>query len=280
MRGIWFFAAVASVSRNMDQIHQIAPNFLDQKAQIHPAPEANRAALRRRSAKLANPAIMAARRPGAALPDVQSAGAMETPCKHFGALRWPGEATGKYTCCSRGRAKLPDILEAPEPPKSLRRRVDAGSADFHRIARIYKSMLSFASVGSRCGIPTVNRPCSFVYRIRGSICHAIGTVENKEGDAPNYARIYLYDTEAATTAREAITNPPMRRAALSEMRYLTAQFNPFARLFVDCAARMRTSGIEEMRMAIRTDDDRLDIRGYNAPSAPELAAIIAAESAG
>ena len=61
---------------------------------------------------------------------------------------------------------------------------------------------------------------------------------------------------------------------------MMAQFNPFARLFVDCDARMRTSGIEEMRMAIRTDDGRLDSRRYNAPSDPEIAARIAEESAG
>ena len=75
-------------------------------------------------------------------------------------------------------------------------------------------------------------------------------------------------------------SPPMRRAALSVTRDMMAQFNPCARLFVDCAARMRTSGIEEMRTAIRTDDDRLDSRRYNAPSAPEIAAIISEESAG
>ena len=119
---------------------------------------------------------------------------------------------------------------------------------------------------------------SFVYRIHGPIYHAIGTVENKKGDGLTHAQIYLFDTEAAATARESITNPPMRRSALSGLRDMVTQFSPFSRLFVDCAARMRTSGIEWMRMAIRTGDDRLGSRRYNAPSAPGIAAKIAEES--
>ena len=280
IRGIGFFASIASVPRNMDHIQQIAPNFPDPQARIHPTPEANRDALRRRNANQANTAIIAARRPGSALPDVHSVGAMDIPCKHCDALRWNGEATRKYTCCSSGRVKRPDILQAHGPLKSLLGWTDAVSDDAPRNVRIYNSLLSSASVGSHCDIPTMNRPGSFVYRIRGSIYRTIGTVENKEGAEPKYSRIYLFDTEAATTVRESITNPPMRRSTLSGLRDMMVQFNPLARLFVDCAARMRTSGIEEMRMAIRTDVDRLDSRRYNAPSAPEIAAITAEESAG
>ena len=92
MRGIGFFAAIESVPRNMDHIQQIAPNFPDPQAQIHPTPEANRAALRRRNANLANPAIMEPRRPVSALPDGHSVGGMEIACKHCGALRWHGLA--------------------------------------------------------------------------------------------------------------------------------------------------------------------------------------------
>ena len=113
IRGIGFFASIASVPRNMDHIQQIAPNFPDPQARIHPTPEANRDALRRRNANQANTAIIAARRPGSALPDVRSVGAMDIPCKHCGAQRWHGEATRQSTCCSSGRAKLPDMLEAP-----------------------------------------------------------------------------------------------------------------------------------------------------------------------
>ena len=92
LRGIGFVASIASVPRNMDHIQQIAPNFPDPQAQIHPTPEANRAALRRRNANLANPAIMEPRRPVSALPDGHSVGGMEIACKHCGALRWHGLA--------------------------------------------------------------------------------------------------------------------------------------------------------------------------------------------
>ena len=56
------------------------------------------------------------------------------------------------------------------------------------------------------------------------------------------------------------------------------QFNPFAIRFVDCDARMRTSGFGEIRVAIRTEDDGLCGRRYNAPCAPEIVATIAEES--
>ena len=177
-------------------------------------------------------------------------------------------------------AQLPDILEAHGHLMSHLGWAAEGSADFHRNFRIYNSIPSFASVGSYCDLPTTNRPGPFVYRIHGSICRGGGDVKKKEGDGPKYAQICRFDTESATTAREAITNPPVRRPRLSGMRDMMAQFNPFNRHLVDCATGMRTSEIEEMQMAIRTDDDRLDSRSYNAPSDPEIAAIIAEELVG
>ena len=115
LRGIGFFAAIASGPRNMDASHLIAPPPPVQNAPIHPPSNANRAAKRRLNAKMENPARMAARRPESELPEVHSVGEMGIPCAYCGALRWPVEATRKSMCCSRGRVRLPDIPEAPEP---------------------------------------------------------------------------------------------------------------------------------------------------------------------
>ena len=81
LRGIGFAAAVASVPRNMDYAQQTAPPSPGPNAQIRPTPEANRVALRRRNDKLGNPAIMEARMPGSALPDVHSGGGDGDPMR-------------------------------------------------------------------------------------------------------------------------------------------------------------------------------------------------------
>ena len=106
---------------------------------------------------------------------------MDIPCYHCGALRRHVEETRKSTCCSSGRAMLPDIHEAHGPMRPLLGGAIEASVDSHRDVRIYTSTLSFASVGSHCDLTTMNRHGAFVVRIRGPTYRMIGPLGNKEG---------------------------------------------------------------------------------------------------
>ena len=89
MRGIGFFAAIASVPRNMDRTPHIDPNVPAPQTEIRPAPEANRSSLGRRNARVENPTIMIDRRPWSELPKAHIAGEWrfrETIAAHYDGL--------------------------------------------------------------------------------------------------------------------------------------------------------------------------------------------------
>ena len=72
----------------------------------------------------------------------------------------------------------------------------------------------------------------------------------------------------------------MRSALLSDLHVMLGKCNPFPRLFMDCAARMRKDGHENMRWILRADGAEGDSRRYNLPGEPEVACVIADSTAG
>ena len=140
--------------------------------------------------------------------------------------------------------------------------------------------MSRASVGKDLDLEMARRPGRYVCRIHGSIYRRIGAVAGNDGTVPMFAQIYLFDTEAATDVKMYSAGVRLRRPSLSSLHDMMARRNPFPPLFMHCASRMRQEGHEDVRLIPRTDDDGLDCRRYDAPRAPDVAAVIADESVG
>ena len=280
--GKGFYSAIECVpkTRIIPPLHQTPP-AQNLNCPTPKKKEASRIASIRERATNENPLRLAARRrrdhPN---PDAHDAGKMETPCRFCGALRWRGEIQRTALCCISGKVKVEEIREPPEPLLSLLLGTHEDSKDFHANIREYNSLMSFASIGAQLDLDMARRPGSYVYRIHGSVYHRIGPLAGAEGEVPKYAQIYLFDTDAATDVRMSSSFSRLRRSTLSALRDMMARCNPFPPLFMDCAARMRQEGHEDARLILRTDDDGLDRRRYNAPRAPEVAAVISEESSG
>ena len=113
--------------------------------------------------------------------------------------------------------------------------------------------MSPASIGADLGRAS---PGPSVRRIRGSMYRRIGPAEGIDGAMPKFAKIYLFDTEAADV-RISHSGRLLRMPALFSLHAMMANCNPFPRLFMGPASRMGKAGHGAVRLILRTDDDGL-----------------------
>ncbi|UYV78541.1 hypothetical protein LAZ67_16001942 [Cordylochernes scorpioides] len=104
-----------------------------------------------------------------------SLGMMDTTCRFCGALRWKDESSGM--CCSNGKVRLPLIDLPAEPLRSLLSGENSDSVHFLRNIRKYNSCFQMASFGAENQTHSVTFPTTFsiqghqVYHRIGSLCH-------------------------------------------------------------------------------------------------------------
>ena len=149
--------------------------------------------------------------------------------------------------------QIHDILGPPDPLMSLLNGSREYASGFQNSARDFDALLSFASIGEDIDAPNASSG-SYVYRIRGAICHRFGPIGPEAGVAPRYAQINLFDTSEATGPRDAQALSQVRIAIIADLRGIMGACIPFPILPMDCAARMRKAGHENLRLILRADD--------------------------
>lgn len=71
----------------------------------------------------------------------------------------------------------------------------AMSSHFFENIRYYNSMFAFTSMGVHV-IDSVNDGRGpYVFKISGQLCHRIGSLLSSEGKRPEYAQLYIFDTQ-------------------------------------------------------------------------------------
>jgi hypothetical protein len=133
---------------------------------------------------------------------------------------------------------LPIHRPFPKPLRGLLRQGGGGrhNTDFMcLIIRHYNSLFAFTSLGVNIG-PSVNTGSGlYVFRINGVVHHRIGSLLPAPSHRPEYAQLYIYDTEnevsnclAAIPSERDLTPDPTLVASLIQM--LNAH-NPLVREF-------------------------------------------------
>ncbi|KAI3720341.1 hypothetical protein L6452_21257 [Arctium lappa] len=99
-------------------------------------------------------------------------------------------------CCSEGRVQVP-LLQ--QPPKILSDLLGTESGKkgllFRKEIRTYNSMFAFTSLGARIDSSINRGKGSYVYRVSGQNYHRIGSLLPERGKKPQFAQLYIYDTE-------------------------------------------------------------------------------------
>jgi hypothetical protein len=99
-------------------------------------------------------------------------------------------------CCGNGKVQLPTLRNPPQIRQNLLWNRDSNqSQNYQQNIRMYNSMFSFTSPGMKFDKKINGSRGPPILRLQGQPCHRIGSMLPKEGDAPKFAQLYIYDTD-------------------------------------------------------------------------------------
>ncbi|XP_057451974.1 uncharacterized protein LOC130743762 [Lotus japonicus] len=214
-------------------------------------------------------------------------GNMDMVCKHCGATLWLLERAEKSKsrvdpyfsiCCARGKISIPYLKDAPELLFNLLTNNDPRSRNFLDNIRAYNSMFAFTSIGGKVvsNINDGHGPPQFI--ISGQNYHRIGSLLPKEGDAPKFAQLYIYDTKNEVENRlkhfrSGNGNSTIDLELISELIKMVDDFNRLAQLFRKVRDHVEQGYVENVALRLFRSCS-LDPKTYNLPSVDEVAALI------
>lgn len=174
---------------------------------------------------------------------------------------------------------MPPYRPPPEPLHSLLIGVDKSlSAHFFDNIRYYNSMFAFTSMGVNV-IDSVNDGRGpYVFKVSGQLCHRIGSLLPRDGQRPEYAQLYIFDTRnevqnrirVAAYADGTFHPNPQIITSLIEMFNV---HNPIVQLFRTARDRIpETNGDRFYIKLFGVPDRHGDI--FSAPVASEVVGLV------
>jgi hypothetical protein len=197
--------------------------------------------------------------------DRHTLGDMNYECQNCGAMMWLNERVNKSarspvftTCCAKGKILLPPLQDLLPPLDRLLTELDQNSRLFRQNIRMYNSALSFTSIGAKIDNHITGTRGVYSFRIHGEIYHSIGTLLPNNEDYPQFAQIYIYDTDNELQNRMNIM-PNLDPNILTELQQMLNDVNPYVETFRQASDMLRSNQLLDMKMVItdkRTTDPR------------------------
>src|SRR5438034_2516264 len=164
-------------------------------------------------------------------------GNMTYKCNECGAMMWLDERVTKSvrlpvfsTCCARGKVILPSLQELPSPLDTLLTGTDPRSCTFRQNIRMYNSALSFTSMGAKIDQQVTGTSGIYTFRIHGQMYHRIGSLLPNSETQPQFAQMYIYDTDHEIQNRFNIM-PGLDPMILAELQQMLHNINPYVNNF-------------------------------------------------
>jgi hypothetical protein len=151
-------------------------------------------------------------------------------------------------------------------------------AFLHNI-RGYNSSIALASVRAPglCEDLANGEQGVYTYSIQGALYHMVGPLEAAEDEVPRFAQIYFIDEAQQADVRNSHFRGSLAPEILSELQAIVREHNPFLSQFKYALEVLRESpNAVAIQLTIRPDmvPGGSHERVYNAPTIPEVAAII------
>src|SRR2546423_2770538 len=208
-------------------------------------------------------------------------GNMIHKCRKCGAMMWLDEKINKSarfpefsTCCAKGKVILPPLQKLPSPLDILLTGNDSRSCLFKQNIRMYNSALSFTSIGVNVDQEVTGTSGVYTFRIHGEMYHRIGTLLPNSETPPQFAQIYIYDTDHELQNRSNATpNFNLDSTILAELQQMLHDINPYVNIFRQAGNLLKQNPLLDLKLVI-TNNRTKDSRRYNTPSASEVAAIM------
>ncbi|XP_058742092.1 uncharacterized protein LOC131614536 [Vicia villosa] len=181
-----------------------------------------------------------------------------------------------HRCCRSGKVVLPLLLNPPPLLQHLlHNKTDAESKNYQSNLRTYNAMFSFTSPGMKFENTVANGGGPPTLRLHGQTCHRIGTLMPDVGQSPQYAQLYIFDTDNEVDNRMKCfsDNDVLSRDIVHKLKKMLDECNPHAKAFR--MARDLLRGNEFLDLKIRLISERAeDGRVYNTTTVSEVAALI------
>nr|AAT73668.1 hypothetical protein [Oryza sativa Japonica Group] len=179
----------------------------------------------------------------------------------------------------RGRIWLPPYQPPPQPLLDLLTSQNSTlSNHFFDHIRQYNSMFVITSMGAKINESINDGRAPYVFKISGQVCHRIGSLLPPQGHRPEYAQLYIFDTEheisnrinVASSSRVTFHANEQIVASLIEMLNTN---NPIVQLFRTAHERISLDASDQFCIRLF---GKLDANGdiYSAPVASEVVGLI------
>jgi hypothetical protein len=217
-------------------------------------------------------------------------GKPEFICKYCNAMFWYNERNKKGTyknkeptysnCCKNGIIKIPKYKEPPTFLQNLLQNKDHPvSKHFFEKIRQYNSMFSFTSMGANI-VREINKGDGpYVFKINGQIHHRIGSLIPSDDNEPQYAELYIFDTQNEIRNRikalhkQEPSEVEIDPQIVKQLKDMLDENNPLVKTFR--YARDMLDKYKDIELSIRiVGANKGDPVQYEMPHTDELALLI------
>ncbi|XP_058774642.1 uncharacterized protein LOC131648928 [Vicia villosa] len=206
-------------------------------------------------------------------------------CAHCQACMWYQEKVNRhkitatprfYRCCRGGKIVLPFLEQPPQVLQHLLfNKTYSDSKNYQANIRTYNAMFSFTSPGMKFDTTYSKRGGPPTLRLQGQTCHRIGTLLPERGQPPQYAQLYIYDTDNEVEHRIKCfkDNKGIERPVVKKLKMMLDENNVHAKAFRMARDVLRTNSFTDLKLRLISDRSE-DGRVYNKPTVSEVAALI------
>ncbi|KAL6633537.1 hypothetical protein ACP70R_026208 [Stipagrostis hirtigluma subsp. patula] len=184
------------------------------------------------------------------------------------------------SCCRGGKINIPPFRRRPEFLENLVRfDGDARCKKFIRNIRQYNCLFAFTSMGANIDRTMNDGRGPPVFKICGQVHHRIGSMLPREGNAPQYLQLYVYDTSNEVRNRIKALDPQDRDPGgldptiVQGLLDMLDEHNPFAKKLRMARERLQEHGDEEFVIRIIGAKEGDPVQ-YNLPTSDELAMLV------
>ncbi len=146
-----------------------------------------------------------------------------------------------FLCCENGKVLLLNLLTTPQELEVLLTSKKRSVVKFRDQICMYNSMLAFTSLGAKVDELVIRGTELYSFRIQGEFYHKIGSLCPTKGQHPQFAQLYIHDTENKRKNRHAIM-PSLDPTTLDRLLTMMYNINPYVKVLKMARDMMAAEG--------------------------------------
>jgi hypothetical protein len=138
---------------------------------------------------------------------------------------------------------------------------------------MYNSVLAFTSLSAKVDESVTGGTGLYSFRIQGELYHKYGSLCPTEGQQPQFAQLYIYDTKHEHQNHHAVM-PLLDPTTLDRLLTMMYNINPYVEVFKMARDMMAIKGAPMDLKLCLIASRRKDARRYNVSTPDEVAALM------